>query len=322
MTAALQGVTNVGVLAPADGSVIRSDLTVSVGPARSTDLSPGERSAVPEGISCSSPGTSADGHVVLYSAVRSLATGQRAGVHTLVVLAGSLGAAVSVLVTLPGYTASVGIAVVAWETSAGRPAPHILTLGPGATDSLHTGVGPAARPAVRTPNVASETFTQRSLSAPAALSVGSTGVSLAGVQSTADVGVSDVKRGTLTDGSSAIVLTDGFLTTGTAGAGVEVTVGVGVSGVIGATLADGVTSLGRAVRVNTTGVGRAGLKSALSEGVTNVVSTTLAHSSLSTGTAVGIDTARRLLTRVQVALDKWISFIVRPTLAHSPSSGG
>merc|ERR1719195_1060297 len=92
----LQGVTNVRILAPADGSVVRSNLAVSVDPARSTNLSPGEGSAVPERISSCSSRTPADGHVVLYCAVSSLAAGQRAGVLTLVVLAGPLGAAVSI----------------------------------------------------------------------------------------------------------------------------------------------------------------------------------------------------------------------------------
>ena len=109
--AALQRVANVGVLTPADGPVVRSDLAVSVDPTGSADLSPGEAPAVPEWISSGSLGTPADSHVVLDSTVSPLATGQRAGVHTLVVLAGPLGSTVSILVTLPGYTASVGISL-------------------------------------------------------------------------------------------------------------------------------------------------------------------------------------------------------------------
>lgn len=75
VTAALQGVPNVGLLAPADGSVVRPDLAVSVGSTRSTDLSPGEAPAVPEGVPRGALGTPADGYVVTHSAVSALTTG-------------------------------------------------------------------------------------------------------------------------------------------------------------------------------------------------------------------------------------------------------
>ena len=104
-----QRVANICVLTPADRSVVRanldkvimkfpqlnislivSHLAVSVLATGSADLSPGEPSAVPEGIPSGSLGTPTDGHVVLNCTVGSLPTGQGTGVDTLVALAGAL----------------------------------------------------------------------------------------------------------------------------------------------------------------------------------------------------------------------------------------
>ena len=154
--------------------------------------------------------------------------------------------------------------MVAGQTLTHRAASDILALGSAATDSLHTGVGPATGATVWTADVSSETFTQRSLATTGTLGVRATGVTLARVQSerkmvvvrrrlvlvviiflpAAHVGVSDMRGGTFTHSSSSVVLTEGSLTTGVAGAGVKVTVGVGVSGVVWSTLADGVTTGG------------------------------------------------------------------------------
>jgi len=322
VTAALQRVTDIRLLTPADGSVVRSDLAVSVGSTRSTDLGPGEAPAVPERISCGPLGTPADGHVVPDRAVRSLTTGQRAGVHTLVVLAGSLGPTVRVLVTLPSDTAGVWVTVVAGQTPAGRSPSDILALGSWSTHPVHTGVGPAAGPAVRTADISSETLAQGSLSTAGTLGVGSTGISLTGVQSALDVGVSNVLGRTLTDGRPHVVLADGTLAAGVGGAGVEVAVGVGVSGVVGATLADGGASRGCAVGVDAAGVGGAGLQTTGGEGVTDVVGATLTDGSLTSGATLGIDSAGGLLAGVEVTLDERISFIVGTTLAHGSGSGG
>ena len=116
MTTPLQGVANVGGFAATDRAVILANLghnglyriavhhvtylTVSVCPTRSTNLISSEPPAVPKRISCCSPGTPADSHVVLHGAVGALAAGDGARVDALVVLAGALGAAVLVLVTL------------------------------------------------------------------------------------------------------------------------------------------------------------------------------------------------------------------------------
>ena len=73
--------------------------------------------------------------------------------------------------------------MVARQTLTDRAASDILTLGSATTDSLNTGVGSAAGATVGTPDVSSETFTERSLATTGTLSVRATGVSLAGVQS-------------------------------------------------------------------------------------------------------------------------------------------
>ena len=134
--------------------------------------------------------------------------------------------------------------MVAGQTLTHRATSDILALGSAATDSLNTGVGSAAGPTVGTPDVSSETFTQRSLATTGTLGVGATGVTLARVQSAAHVRVSDMRGGTFTHSSSSVVLTEGSLTAGVAGAGVKVTVGVRISGVVWSTLADGVTTRG------------------------------------------------------------------------------
>merc|ERR1719244_2389380 len=82
MTTPLRGVANVGWFAATDRAVILANLTVSVCPTRSTNLLSSEPPAVPERISCCSPGTPADSHVVLHGAVSPLATRQAAGVHS------------------------------------------------------------------------------------------------------------------------------------------------------------------------------------------------------------------------------------------------
>lgn len=113
VTAALQRVPDVRVPAPADRPVVISNLTVSVLSTRSTYLLPGELPAATEGIPGGAAGTPADCNMVLDGAVGALAAGDGAGVDTIVVLAGTLGAAVLVLVTLALYTARVGISLVA-----------------------------------------------------------------------------------------------------------------------------------------------------------------------------------------------------------------
>ena len=100
------------------------------------------------GVPSGSLWTPADCHVVLDCAVGTLTTepGQSStGVHTLVVLADQLRVAVRVLLTVlvPGNTARVRVAVVTWQTLTLRAATDIHTLGPGAADSLHTGVSSA-----------------------------------------------------------------------------------------------------------------------------------------------------------------------------------
>ena len=131
--------------------------------------------------------------------------------------------------------------MVTGQTPTGRSPSNILALSSRSTDSVNTGVGPAARPAVGTADISSETLAQSSLSTAATLSVRSTGISLTGVQSALDVGVSNVLRRTLADRGPDVILTDGSLSTRVGRAGVKVTVGVRVSGVIRTTLADGVT---------------------------------------------------------------------------------
>ena len=77
-----------------------TDLTVSVGTTGSTDLLSGESATVAEWISGGSPGTPANGHVVLHCAVCSLATRDGTRVDTLVVLTRSLRSTVLVLIAL------------------------------------------------------------------------------------------------------------------------------------------------------------------------------------------------------------------------------
>jgi len=87
-------VADVGGFAFADGAVVFTNCAVSVGAARSADLVTGEPATVSERISCSSPGTSTDGHMIPDSAVSPLAAGDAAGINALVVLAGLLGGAI------------------------------------------------------------------------------------------------------------------------------------------------------------------------------------------------------------------------------------
>jgi len=96
----LQRVPNVGVLATADWPVVRSHLTVSVGTTGSTDLLSCESATVAEWISGGSPGTPANGHMVLHCAVGTLATRDGTRVDALVVLTRSLWSTVIVLIAL------------------------------------------------------------------------------------------------------------------------------------------------------------------------------------------------------------------------------
>jgi len=114
MATALERVAYEGWLTSANWPVVLSHLTVGVLSTRSTNLSPGEPSAVSERVSRCSLGAPAYGHVVLHAAISPLATAEATGIHALVVLASPLRPAVTVLVTFSLDAARVGIAVVAW----------------------------------------------------------------------------------------------------------------------------------------------------------------------------------------------------------------
>lgn len=180
--------------------------------------------------------------MVLDSAVRALAAGEGTRVYTLVILAGALGATVRVLVALPGNAASVGVTVVSRQAFAHWSPAHIFALGSAAAHSLDTRVCSATRSAVRAANISSEALAQGSCSALAAFSIGSTGVSLARVQSAAHIRVADVFGRTLADRRPPVVLTESPLAARVAGARVKVAVGVWVSSVVGAALANCVAS--------------------------------------------------------------------------------
>ena len=121
-------------------------------------------------------------------------------------------------------------------------ATSVLALSSTATNTLNTWVSSASRPAVGTANVSSEAGAHCSVSTAGTLSIGSTGITLAWVESAADIGVTNVLRGTLAHCCSTIVLTECSLATGIARARVKVAVGVWVSGVVGATLANSIAS--------------------------------------------------------------------------------
>jgi len=238
----LQRVANISLLTPTVGSVIRPDLAVRVDATGGADLVTSEPPAVSEGVSGGAPGAAADGNVVLDSAFGALATGESAGVHTLVVLAGALGAAVRVLVALSSNAARVGVTVVPGQTFADWSPAHILALCSSTAHSLNTRVRSATRPAVRAPHISTEAFAQSSCPALATLGIGPTRVPLARVQSAAHVRVADVFRRTLADRGPPVVLAERALATRVAGARVKVAVGVRVSSVVGATLANSVAS--------------------------------------------------------------------------------
>ena len=80
--------------------IVDANLTVSVGTTGSTDFLSSESATVAEWISSGSPGTPANGHVVLHCAVCSLATRDGTRVDALVVLTRSLWSTVSVLIAL------------------------------------------------------------------------------------------------------------------------------------------------------------------------------------------------------------------------------
>lgn len=263
MTTPLQGVANVGWFAATDRAVILANLTVSVCPTRSTNLISSEPPAVPKRISCCSPGTPADSHVVLHGAVSPLATRQAAGVHTLVVLTGALWSTVRVLVTLPLYTACVGVTLVSWQTLAHRASSHILALGPSTTHTLHTGVSPATRPAVGAAYVSSSTGAHSTITTPGTVSIRATGVSTAGVGSAGYIRVSNMLWRTFTDSSSSIVFTDSSLSTWAAGARVKQAVCVGITSVAWLTLAHSCSARRCAVSISSTGTGGAWLQPTL-----------------------------------------------------------
>lgn len=114
MSAALQWVSYKGGLAPTNGPVILSNLTVSILTTWSTNLSSGEASATPEGITSGSSWTPANGYMVLNTAVSSLSTCETAWVNTFIVLTGSLGPTVTVLITLTLNAPSVWVSMMTW----------------------------------------------------------------------------------------------------------------------------------------------------------------------------------------------------------------
>jgi len=289
MSAALQWVTYVGVFTPTDRSVILSNLTVCVCPTGSADLFPGELPAAPERISSGAPGASTDGHVVLHGAVGALPAGDGTGVDTVVVLTGALRPTVRVLVTLALDTARVRVPLVARKALTHRPPTNILALGSCSANSIHTGVGSASRPAIRTSEISGATFAKSSLSTAATVGVGSAGVLQARVQPARNVRVSDMLRWALADSRSAIVLTDGLLATGRALAGVEPTVGVRVADIVLLALANSGGTIRRAVSVRAAGVGGAGFLATLREWIAYISGAALADGSLPGGRAVGID---------------------------------
>ena len=74
--------------------------TVSVGTTGSTDLLSSESATAAEWISSGSPGTPANGHMVLHCAVSTLATRDGTRVDALVVLTRSLRSTVLIFITL------------------------------------------------------------------------------------------------------------------------------------------------------------------------------------------------------------------------------
>ena len=111
MSATLQWVSDVGILAPTDWPIVGSNLTVSVGSTGRADLLSGESATVAEWISCGSSWTPAYRYMVLHGTVSSLSTRDGTRVDTLVVLASPLRSTVGVLITLSlnRYTLKNGI---------------------------------------------------------------------------------------------------------------------------------------------------------------------------------------------------------------------
>jgi len=232
VSATLQRVPNVGVLAPTDWPVVRSHLTVSVGAARSTNLLSCESPTIAEWISGGSPRTPAYGHMVLYSAVGTLATRDGTRVDTLVVLARPLRSTVLVLVTFSLYTSRVRISLVARKTLTDRTTSNIFALCARAANPWLARVGTAARPAVGGAQVARSTSTHSSLSTSGAIGVRATSILEAGIETTRHVWVANVLRRALANCRSTIVLTDRPLSTGRALAGIEPTVCVRIADII------------------------------------------------------------------------------------------
>ncbi len=171
-----QRISNIGWLTGTDRPVILPNLAVSVAAAGSADFFAGKPAAGAEWVTSSAARTPADSHVILDIAVSSLAAGYSAGVNTLVVLAGTLGPTVRVLITLSLDAASVGISLKPRQTFTHRAASDVLALSAGSTDSWLARVGSAAGSAVRAADIAAPTLTEGAASTVCTLSVGATGV--------------------------------------------------------------------------------------------------------------------------------------------------
>lgn len=172
VSASGQGVADVGGFAFADGTIVFTNCAVGVGTARGADLVTGEPATVSEWISRSSPGTPTDGHMVPDSAVCSLAAGDAAGIHALVVLAGLLSRAIRVLVAFSLDAPSVGVSLMSCQTFTDGPSSHIPALCSRPTNAWNAWVGPAPGAAVGTSHISSQTFANASLTATAAVGIG------------------------------------------------------------------------------------------------------------------------------------------------------
>ena len=130
--------------------------------------------------------------------------------------------------------------MMSWQTFTHRSTSNVLALSSTSTHTLDTRVSTTSGSTVGTSDVTSEAGTHGSISAPGAVSVGATCVTLARVQSAAHVGIANVLWRTLAHRSSPIVLTERSLAARIAGARVKIAVGVRIAGVVGTTFANGV----------------------------------------------------------------------------------
>jgi len=144
VTTSLQRVSDECRLTSADRPVVLTNLTVCVLSTRGTNLCSGKSPAASEWVSCCSLGAPAYGDMILDTAISPLATADATGVDTLVILASSLGATVTVLVTLSLNASCVGVSVVAWQAGAHRTTSFVTALSSTSTDAIDTRVGPAA----------------------------------------------------------------------------------------------------------------------------------------------------------------------------------